>query len=264
MSVLGHRLRAYRQPAAAGSWTPAELPSLVVWYDADTAGDFTLSGSDITQWNDKSGNARHLTNTGTVTRQTAVQNGRAVARFTAASSAYLQYFNASAWMTSSQVGFGWVGKMTSSTNSNGRLAAMTAENGSRDYETSANAILGNRDSSNQALSCNVATAAPTALSVTYNTWFVESLDVTSGTLSLRVNGGTANTVASSPSFTTKRFRVGAGIAAGADFWDGDMGEIVLTSTITSTNREKLEGYLAWRWGLQANLPGGHPYAGGAP
>jgi hypothetical protein len=33
---------------------------------------------------------------------------------------------------------------------------------------------------------------------------------------------------------------------------------------TTSDREKLEGYLAWKWGLEANLPNGHPYENAAP
>lgn len=35
--------------------------------------------------------------------------------------------------------------------------------------------------------------------------------------------------------------------------------IVLGTTITAGNRQKLEGYLAHKWGLTANLPSDHPY-----
>jgi len=39
-----------------------------------------------------------------------------------------------------------------------------------------------------------------------------------------------------------------------------IGEIVMTSSALSTlNRQKLEGYLAHKWGLTADLPAGHPY-----
>lgn len=39
---------------------------------------------------------------------------------------------------------------------------------------------------------------------------------------------------------------------------------VFRSALTSTERQQMEGYLAWKWGLQANLPGGHPYASSPP
>ena len=35
--------------------------------------------------------------------------------------------------------------------------------------------------------------------------------------------------------------------------------IVLYEAISTVNRQKLEGYLAHKWGLTANLPADHPY-----
>lgn len=47
--------------------------------------------------------------------------------------------------------------------------------------------------------------------------------------------------------------------------DGLIGEIVVTSGILSADdRARLEGYLAWKWGTQASLPGSHAYANAAP
>jgi len=31
-----------------------------------------------------------------------------------------------------------------------------------------------------------------------------------------------------------------------------------------TDFEKAEGYLAWKWGLEGNLPSDHPYKNSAP
>ena len=46
---------------------------------------------------------------------------------------------------------------------------------------------------------------------------------------------------------------------------GDIGELILLTTVPSeADRQKLEGYLAWKWGLEANLPSGHPYELAAP
>jgi hypothetical protein len=36
--------------------------------------------------------------------------------------------------------------------------------------------------------------------------------------------------------------------------------IVYTSPLTTSQRQQVEGYLAWKWGLQTNLPSTHPYA----
>ena len=47
--------------------------------------------------------------------------------------------------------------------------------------------------------------------------------------------------------------------------DCDVAEIVLyTSVLTTLQIQIIEGYLAWKWGLQTNLPVGHPYKSSAP
>jgi hypothetical protein len=40
------------------------------------------------------------------------------------------------------------------------------------------------------------------------------------------------------------------------------GEIVLVLNATTANRESIEGYLAWKWGIQSKLPSNHPYKSG--
>lgn len=45
----------------------------------------------------------------------------------------------------------------------------------------------------------------------------------------------------------------------------DLGEFVFcTSALSESDRQKLEGYLAWNWGRQGDLPAGHPYKLAAP
>jgi hypothetical protein len=40
--------------------------------------------------------------------------------------------------------------------------------------------------------------------------------------------------------------------------------IIYTSNLPYTSRQAVEGYLAWKWGLQTNLPAYHPYYYSAP
>jgi hypothetical protein len=48
-------------------------------------------------------------------------------------------------------------------------------------------------------------------------------------------------------------------------WDGYIGEVIYgNQTLDTATRQLLEGYLAWKWGLEANLPIGHPYKSAAP
>jgi len=44
--------------------------------------------------------------------------------------------------------------------------------------------------------------------------------------------------------------------------DGYFAEIV--GFADNSKQEIIEGYLAWKWGLVANLPAGHPYKNSAP
>jgi len=47
--------------------------------------------------------------------------------------------------------------------------------------------------------------------------------------------------------------------------NGEVAEIIVfLRTTTTTEQRQLEGYLAWKWGLQANLVAGHPYLSGPP
>jgi len=43
-----------------------------------------------------------------------------------------------------------------------------------------------------------------------------------------------------------------------------IGEIIMVETTDTTTRQKIEGYLAHKWGLTANLPNDHPYKTAAP
>jgi hypothetical protein len=76
----------------------------------------------------------------------------------------------------------------------------------------------------------------------------------------------ANTVTST---ATNSARVGiGGYADGSGSQQAvniDIAEIVFyKSALSLSNREKIEGYLAWKWGLQANLPSNHPYKNATP
>ncbi|OVE75448.1 hypothetical protein BVX97_04530 [bacterium E08(2017)] len=46
--------------------------------------------------------------------------------------------------------------------------------------------------------------------------------------------------------------------------DGHWGEFIMCQDVTSEMRQKVEGYLAHKWGLTDNLPADHPYKSAAP
>jgi hypothetical protein len=66
-----------------------------------------------------------------------------------------------------------------------------------------------------------------------------------------------------PSDTGDTFCVGGRIDYGAT--DGIFYEIIVYNTVLEeAGRQKIEGYLAWKWGLNATLPNNHPYFAKSP
>jgi hypothetical protein len=52
---------------------------------------------------------------------------------------------------------------------------------------------------------------------------------------------------------------------GTDHMNGGLYEIMnFTSTLVTADRQKVEGYLAWKYGVASNLPAGHPYKSSPP
>ena len=46
---------------------------------------------------------------------------------------------------------------------------------------------------------------------------------------------------------------------------GDIAEVlVVRGAVDTATRQTIEGYLAWQWGLEGNLPVDHPYKNAAP
>ncbi|WP_158279849.1 M12 family metallo-peptidase [Coraliomargarita sinensis] len=63
-----------------------------------------------------------------------------------------------------------------------------------------------------------------------------------------------------PAIDTLRDGGHFGFVMDRGYFGGDIAEMVfLTGTVTSTDRERMEGYLAHKWGLTDNLPANHPY-----
>ena len=72
--------------------------------------------------------------------------------------------------------------------------------------------------------------------------------------------GTAPVTSSTPAGNESVITViGNNISTGEQPW-GTLQEIVIyNKTLTFSERQQVEGYLAWKWGLQGSLPASHPY-----
>ena len=98
-------------------------------------------------------------------------------------------------------------------------------------------------------------------------WHIVVAKRESGTVSARLNGSdfSTNDVSSSDSISTsEQLKINA-IGSGDSRFRGQYGDLIVSaSTISDSDVEKLEWYLANRFGLLDNLPDGHPYKTQAP
>jgi len=73
------------------------------------------------------------------------------------------------------------------------------------------------------------------------------------------NGGTPVTQATLASGLS-RWYFGSANNSANRYYTGQIGEIIVYNTaLSDINRLTVEGYLAWKWGLQGNLPATHPF-----
>ena len=65
--------------------------------------------------------------------------------------------------------------------------------------------------------------------------------------------------------TVNNGAVFAGTPVGGTAWTGSFQEILIfNATLSTTNRQKIEGYIASKWGLRSSLAAGHPYKNANP
>lgn len=256
-ALMAVRAIARIPEAGAAAWTPASLGSdLALWLDADDAGTITLTSGTVSQWDDKSGNGRHASTTTAADRPSSVanvQNGRAVMRFD--SDRLNASVAANTFDNGIQISLVMVKTGTAFTNE-ALPALRTASNLGRGYDRYNAVIVNNAAGSTYTSTVNLRTAT---------SWMV---------LSSRTNASGANewkdgtsvlssTTAYAYQDTATQMQFGRR-ADGVTAFRGDVGEIVVTQFLSTDNRQKLEGYLAHRWGLSGNLPGDHPYKSAAP
>ena len=278
----------YRFAATAAPWTPANITT-ALWLDASDASTITTSSGLVDQVNDKSGNGRNFTASGGArpTYSTNTLNGLAV--FTFSGSQYLTTADTAAtWnflhdATGSTVVAVWKAGVTSNPNSAYALSGNNAANSG-----SIGFLVNFNDSSavalNEAIGYSISRGVGGSFAISNissnqahppNTGVIlahtgDPANATAAARSLLyVNGGNAianNTLTNPTSSNDATFALQIG-AAGNNVLrlTGYIAEIVLLSSVVDTDtRQRIEGYLAHKWGLAGSLPSGHPYKSAAP
>lgn len=239
-----------------GPWTPADIAT-VAWYDASDTDTITASSGLVSQWDDKSGNDYHLTQ-GTGDDQpstgTSTQGGLNIIDFTIGD--YMEYgtaLNFSSGVTVASI---------YDTDS-------TAERRPCGLRGQLNAKTTFAQSTDNSIRCDGASESG-SISATTGTKIRVSTKTDDGTgVTDYINGDENVNTSSQTLADSSSVNINVGNTmhnlSSANYFDGRLGEVILITGVVSTStRQKLEGYLAWKWGLEGNLPSGHPYEDAAP
>jgi hypothetical protein len=238
-------------------WTPAQLTT-ALWFDASDATTITTVSGAVSQWNDKSGNGRHATQ-GTPSNRPAYVassiNGLNAIDFDGSSD--FMDFGGSLQPGSSDSTVLAVVSSDPAAAYDGRIISLhAAADGGTRFALYTEASYGYR-------SIHSATYTPVTTS------YVTGLQMVGGyktgtTLGVGLNGGTYTTNSSGGSVPTiNAWRIGAYSGTDSRF-DGRIAEIVVMLSYSSENRQRIEGYLAHKWGATSSLPADHPYKSTAP
>ena len=249
------------------SFSPTSIAGLQMWMDAaDSSSDsMTLSGLTVTVWKDKSGLGNHTTaRSGTSTLTSNAINGKSAISMAGG------YFTGpfATANTGTQVHAFAVLTIDSSTGQWARPFAL-GRPGVNDYSESTTTFAIIRYNGTQAVGIGRAGQYLSVGIPAYSSPFLVQSSHNVSTEYMSVNGNLTVSSAGtgqSGNFNITSYGLGVNTNTGDYFaLNGYYGEVMYFNVqLSDTNRQKIEGYLAWKWGLQASLPVGHPYALAAP
>lgn len=247
MSLLAHQGVMY----AGGAWTPANITTQL-WLDASSASSVSLDGSgNVAQWSDRSGNGRHVAQATAGFRPKllpAAKNGRDIIKFDGVDD--VLPFVAPFPQADGQ-NFWLAGDTTGLNGGNDRIFLQ------RNYSNNQPALYLNRFSGDAIAhvwwgsfggGVNAGSHRPTI-------WRWRIRTSPSDRLT-QIDGGTPNVVSASSVNLSSWSEINTGAVQTSRF---AAYEIIATGAVDDETRWRIEGYLAWKWGMVANLPSGHPY-----
>ena len=216
----------------------------------------TLSGSSITAWKDKSGNGVSFTIGGTPTLSNAAYNGRSSVYFNGSTNFYnttfnLNLINHSFFIVVSETAGGNVGVLIFH-----NISAGTHDVYSPNALQFASPEFGVQGSY----------GAQPYSNLTYGIYGDTATSSTSN-LILYKNGTSVVTKTGLTAQTSTGLVIGSRVYPSnyTIYMTGYVSEVLVYSTaLTNAQRQQVEGYLAWKWGIQASLPSLHPYANASP
>ncbi|NBV09824.1 MAG: hypothetical protein EBS09_12095, partial [Flavobacteriia bacterium] len=246
------------------NFSPTNLTGCALWFDAAdplNTGTPPANGTSITTWYDKSGYNRNATaNTG-ITYNTTGLNNKPALTFTNS-----QWLLGSVPITGNTLTIFAIVNMTPSKN-NARVLSLSAPN-TYDFNNISYMNIGRMSNTGLVPDRNGVTTGvnPPSYSTPYlfECWF----DGTKMYSTVQMGNSTSVvSAASSGNFNISSFAIGSNCNTTDTngYFYGFISEIIVYNTSLSiSDRQQVEGYLSWKWGLQANLPTVHPYYNSPP
>lgn len=262
-SQTGSSSRRFVNSGPVLPFNPASIPGCQLWLDAaDTSSVALNSSSNVLAWIDKSGNGYHMN---TLPGNSYAGNSSYPTIGTSINGKGTVNFNPSAGLKQSTTldgvkNFFWVGAVGPPTGAD--IAGLYFMLGHDSYSDWCG------DAHTRKM-LNSDFAAPGILNASPTSVFTSDTNST-------VTNATFSTV-NTPSLSTPFLLSVAGITGSTRYqgicydrgthigWCGNLGEVIIfNSVLTTIQRQKVEGYLAHKWGLQSSLPSNHPHKTTAP
>ena len=241
MSIVAKSTKAY------SGFAPTQIPGCDVWYDAADSSAVVLSGASVTQWSDKSGNAKHLTAYNAPT-YTGLLNGSKIIT-TNGSTSYLE--NSSYSLAQPFTVF-VVCTLRGSTSGAYYVFEGTTGTGT------AVILYSGAASGNLLMWAGTANVQPNpVVPFSSNVPLLYSAIFNGSTSSLGVNGLVTSGL--NPG-TNPKVNLRFGRAWTGDYQNGDWAEVIVYNrNLATSERQQVEGYLAQKWGLSSVMPASHPF-----
>ena len=234
-------------PSAGGGFVPSDLASLVGWYDSSDSSTITLSGSEVTAVSNKVSGARDLSNNGTgPSIASANLNGYDV--FEVADSEGLSTGTPAPY-TSTTSSTMFVGDF----NGDARAVVVSSAGGKHGlvYQQGQTGVAPSHGSGTPSTYTDGTILSPDTRDQLYNEITVSGWHIL-GTIGL-LQGAWPNFILFN-AVTASGFGT---VGKAAEF-------TIFNTTLSTSDRQKMEGYYAWKYALTSNLPASHPYKSTRP
>ena len=236
-------------------FSPSSIPGCALWLDGADTTSMTFSGSNVTQWSDKSGNSRHAT-TSTSANPPVYNSTTKCLQFTSTSSQSLTIAQSFGnLLVGTKFSLFAVGRRRSSLFT-GFLSGNTAILNSNFFLYFSGTTYGGGYYAG-----NVAQGTVPAY-VNPDPVYLMGFDSLSTQLQATLNGAIVGTGAASDLLSFAGPSIGRRYGGTGDqvYHDMDVFEMIsFVPPVSTTQRQQLEGYLATKWGTRGNLPATHPF-----